>query len=110
MKRLGRERIYETIGAQEEGVAATELEIRDLQLRALAVDDGPVLAPVELERFAGRKPERNKRPAPGRLCLLVLLLSPASGKRRDTVVGAGEAQRTEVRVNLLEGSALFAGP
>jgi hypothetical protein len=62
MKRLGRERIYETIGAQEEGVAATELEIRDLQLGALAIDDGPVLAPVELERFAGRKPERNEYP------------------------------------------------
>ncbi len=98
------------IGTQEERTAVTELELCHLQLRALAVDDGPVLAPVELERFAGRKPERNKRPAPGRLCLLVLLLSPAPGKRRDTVVGAGEAQRTEVRVNLLKGSALFAGP
>ena len=87
-----------------------ELELRNLQLRALAIDDSPVLAPVELERFAGRKPERNKRPAPGRLCLLVLFLSPASGKRRHTVIETGEAQRAEVRVNLLEGSALLAGP
>jgi hypothetical protein len=98
------------IGTQEERAAVAELELCDLQLGALAVDHGPVLAPVELERFSGRKPERNERPASGRLCLLVLFLSPASGKRRDPVIGAGEAQRAEVRMNLLEGSALFAGP
>jgi hypothetical protein len=33
----------------------TELELRDLQLGALAVDDGPVLAPIELEGFTERK-------------------------------------------------------
>jgi hypothetical protein len=46
------------IGPQEEGAAVAELELRDLQLGTLAVDDGPVLAPVELERFPGRKPRR----------------------------------------------------
>ena len=98
------------IGPQEEGAAVAELELRDLQLGTLAVDDGPVLAPVELERFPGRKPERNEGPASGCLCLLVLFLSSASGKRRDAIIGAGEAQRTEIRVNLLEGSSLFARP
>jgi len=39
------------VSAQEERSAMTELELRDLQLGALAVDDGPVLAPIELEGF-----------------------------------------------------------
>lgn len=72
------------IGPHEEGAAVAELELCDLQLGTLAVDDGPVLATVELERFPGRKPERNEGSASGCLCLLVLFPSPASGKRRDT--------------------------
>src|SRR5471030_1281560 len=47
------------VSAQEERSAMTELELRDLQLGALAVDDGPVLAPIELEGLARREGQRN---------------------------------------------------
>jgi hypothetical protein len=78
------------MGTREKCTAVTELELRNLQLGALAIDDGPVLAPVELVRFASGKPEWSKGSASGRL--LAPFLSAAPGKRRDTVVGAGETR------------------
>jgi hypothetical protein len=43
------------IGPHEVRTAVAELEVGDLQLGADAVDLDPVLAPVELEGFAGRE-------------------------------------------------------
>jgi hypothetical protein len=40
-----------------------ELELRDRELLPLLADDRPVLAPVELERFARCKHEWHERPA-----------------------------------------------
>lgn len=43
------------VGPHNEGAAVAELGVGHLQLGALAGDDGPVFAPVELERFTGAK-------------------------------------------------------
>ena len=47
------------VGPEQEGSAVAQLEVRDLQLGALAGDDGPVLAPVELERLASAEGQRH---------------------------------------------------
>ena len=57
-----------------------ELEVRDLQLGALAGDDGPVLAPVELESFTGTEGQRYEGAASGGLLGLVALGGPRSGE------------------------------
>lgn len=98
----------EQIGAQEERSAVAELELRDLQLGALAIDDSPILAPVELKRFTKGKGEGHKGTATGGSGAFLLFLSPATRERGDKVAGAGEAQRAEVSVNLLQGSARLA--
>src|SRR5476649_2353386 len=85
----------------------TELELRDLQLGALAVDDGPVLAPVELEGFTERKGQRHKGASPSGSCVLLLLLAPAPRECSDPIIRAGETQRAQVSVDLLERSALL---
>ena len=55
------------IGPHDEGAAERQLEMRDLQLGPLAAQDRPVLAPVELEGFAGLERQRHERAAPGAL-------------------------------------------
>ena len=83
-----------------------QLELGDLQLGALAADDGPVFAPVELEGFAGGEAQRNES-ASGRLGGLMLHLPPMAGKGSDPVVGTGVAQRGQVGMHLAQIAALF---
>jgi hypothetical protein len=47
------------VGPHEEGAAVAQLEVRDLELGADAIDLDPVLAPVELECLAGGKLQGN---------------------------------------------------
>jgi len=96
------------VGPQQERPAVAELEVRDLQLGAFAVDDGPVLAPVELEGFAGAERERDEGAAPGGLLGLVAACDPRPCERSHAVVGAFEAEHDEVGVHLLQRSALLA--
>jgi len=96
------------ICAQEECPAVAELELRDLQLGALAVNDRPVLAPVELKRFALSEKQRDERTFAGCLRLLQLLLAPATCEGGHAVVGSGEAECTQIGVDLLEGASLLA--
>jgi hypothetical protein len=67
------------VGTQVEGPAVTELGVGHLQLDALAADDGPVLAPVELEGLAKGKHQRHEGAAACSLLGLVLTLPPAAG-------------------------------
>ena len=57
-----------------------QLDMRHLQLGAFAVQNGKVLAPVELEGFAGVKMQRHKGPAPRRLLLAMPICFPPSRK------------------------------
>ena len=96
------------IGAQQEGPAVRQLDMRHLQLRAFATQDRKVLAPVELEGIAGVKMQRNKSPAPRRLLLALPIRPPPTRKGRDTGIRAGEAKRHQIGVQLLHCAPLFA--
>ena len=74
------------IGPDNEGAAVAKLEVRSLQLGPFAADNGPLLAPVELESFARLENQRNKGPAAGRLLLPLPMLLPGAGERRNTAV------------------------
>ncbi|KQV42747.1 hypothetical protein ASE37_20025 [Rhizobium sp. Root268] len=47
------------IGPNDEGTTVAQLHMRHLQLGALIADDGPVLRPIELERFARFEGQRH---------------------------------------------------
>ena len=71
-----------------EGPAVRQLGMGDLQFDALAAQNRPVLAPVELERLARREDQRHERTAPGRLLLRLTVRLPASDEGRDPAVRA----------------------
>ena len=96
------------IGAQQKGPAVRQLELGNLQLGAFAADHGPVLAPVELEGFAGGERQRNKGAAAGGPGGLMLHLPPVPGKGGDPVVGTRVAKRHQVGVDLPQVAALLA--
>ena len=96
------------IGPQQECPAVRQLDMRHLQLGALAAQNGPVLAPVELEGLAGREDERHEGPAPRGLQFPMPIRPPLSCKGGDPVVGTGEAQGDKIGVQLLDGAALLA--
>lgn len=86
------------VGTQDKGAAMAELEVRHLQLDALTLNDGPVLAPIELERLPRGKHQRHKRASPSGPCHLLLRLAPAPGKGRNPIIGPGITQRAQVRM------------
>ena len=64
------------IGAQQKGPAVRQLDVRHLQLRALAAQNRKVLAPVELEGVARVKVQWHKGPAPCRLLFTLAICFP----------------------------------
>jgi hypothetical protein len=96
------------IGADEEGAAVAKLKMRRLELYPLAADDRPVLAPVELKRFARLEYQGNESAAAGRLVLPLPMLLPAAGKRRNTTVRPLEPEGHQVRMQLLDCPPLLA--
>jgi hypothetical protein len=58
------------IGAENEGAAAGQFEVSDLQFGSLAADDRPIFRPVELERLARQKRQRHEHAAAARLLFL----------------------------------------
>jgi len=97
------------IGAHDERAAVAELEVRHLQLGALAGDDSPVLAPVELECLARAEGQRHEGAASGGLLHFVAVCIPLACKGRHAVVRPLVAQRCQIGVHLLERAALLAG-
>ena len=96
------------IGSQEKGAAVRQLDMGDLKLRALSADNCEVLAPVELERFAGAESQRDEGAAPRRLLLALSVSPPIPGKSRNPVVGTGKPERHQIGVHLLQRLPLFA--
>ena len=96
------------IGAQKERPAVAQLELRHLELDALAGNHRPVLAPVELERLTRSKRQRHKRAAPGGPRQLLLRLSPRPGKRRHPVIRALETQGNQIRVQTPQVATMLA--
>gem|GEM_PF-1674071 len=96
------------VGPDVEGPAVAELEVRHLQLGALATQHGPVLAPVELEGLAGLEDQGHECAAPGGLLFLLALERPVSRERSHAVVRAVEAEFHQLGVHLLQRAPLFA--
>lgn len=82
-----------------------ELEVRDLQLGALAGDDGPVLAPVELEGLARADTQGHEGATAAGLLDLVPVRGPCAGEGGRAVVGAVVADCHAVGVHLLFATA-----
>jgi len=56
--------------------------MRNLQLNALAADDGIVLTPIELECFAWAERQRNEYASARRLLLTLSIRPPITGEGR----------------------------
>jgi hypothetical protein len=97
------------IGSDEEGAAMGQLDMRDLQLRALTAKHRVVFAPVELEGLPGPERQGDEDTAPGGLLLALAFYTPFSGEGRDPVVGARVAKRHQIAMQLLHRSPLLAG-
>ena len=66
----------ERIGPYDERPAVRQLGMSCLQLQPFAAQNGPVLAPVELEGFAGLEHQRHERAPARRLLLDLTVRSP----------------------------------
>lgn len=80
----------------------------DLQFGALAAQNGKVLAPVELERFARAERQQNECPAPRGLLLALAICPPIPGKGRNPTVGPREAERHQIGMQMLHCPPLLA--
>jgi len=97
------------IGPENEGAAVAELEVSDLQFGPLATDDRTVFRPVELERFARQKRQRNEHAAAARLLFLLPSGLPVASEGRHAIVGAVVAEDGQIGVQLLGRPLLLAG-
>jgi hypothetical protein len=98
------------ISADDEGAAVAKLDVRHLQLDANAADNRKILAPVELESFAGCKRQWYEASPASSLLQPFALLLPDPGKRRHTVVGTVVAKADEIPIQLLGRPSLLAWP
>src|ERR1700761_1080501 len=98
------------IGTDDEGPAMAELAMRNLQLDAGAADDGKILAPVELERFAWRKRQRHKGAPSSRPLKQFAFLLPGPRESGHPIVRAVIAKADQVTMQLLDRPTLFARP
>jgi hypothetical protein len=85
-----------------------QLDMRHLKLGALVGQMPVVFAPVELKRLAGLKRQRNEGAASCGLLLPLSVCPPVPRKRRNPVVGAGEAERDKIGMHLLQRPPLLA--
>jgi hypothetical protein len=82
--------------------------VRHLELGPFASDNRPILAPIELEGFAGRKGQRHEgAPAAGLLLKLPVSL-PAASKRSHPPIGTFIPQCGKVGVHPLCRALLLA--
>ena len=96
------------IGPKQEGPAVRQLDMRHLQLRALAAQNRKILTPVKLEGIAGLKVQRHESPAPRRLLFTLTIRFPLAGKSCHPGIRAGKTKRHEIGVQLLHGATLLA--
>jgi hypothetical protein len=81
--------------------------VRDLELRALATQNGKIFVPVELECLARAKRQRNEGAAACRLLLSLAICAPLSGEGCQAVVASGEAERDQISMHPLQGPPLL---
>ena len=96
------------VRSHDEDPAVRQLGVRDLKLDAFASENGPVLAPVELERLARCKGQRNERPSSRSMLLGVPIRFPVAHEGCDTIVRAVIAQAKQIGVQLTRCTSLLA--
>ena len=82
--------------------------MRDLKFGALTANVGPVLAPIELEGFAGREHQRHVGAAPRRLFRSMPIFTPCPGESCYAFIGAIISQLHQISMHLLHCPPLFA--
>lgn len=75
--------------------------MRDMQLRPLAIDDGIVFTPIELECLAWSERQRHKYAATRRLLLTLPVSPPITREGGNTTIGAGKAKNYQIGMKLL---------
>ena len=96
------------VAPDQKSPAVRQLDMRHLQLGALAAQHGKILAPIKLKRLAGAKDQRNEGSAPCGLAFLLPLCPPVARKRRNPAIGTREAQYHQIRMQLLCRPPLLA--
>ena len=79
-----------------------QLDMRHLKLGALVGQMPVVFAPVELEGLSRAESQWHEGAAARGLLLALPVCPPLPRKRRNPVVGAGEAERDEIGMHLLQ--------
>jgi hypothetical protein len=95
------------IGPDAERPAMAELEMRHLQLGALAGNHRPILAPVELERLPWPKYQRDERAAAGSFKRLLAFGAPFPVEGRHPPVRTFEPEGYQICVDLPQSAPLF---
>jgi hypothetical protein len=96
------------IGAQKKRSVVRQCEVRHLQFHPVAADDRPIFAPVELERFARLKGQRNKRAASASEFFALPIGFPRASKGGNATIGALIAKGSQIRMQLFERAFLLA--
>jgi hypothetical protein len=78
----------------------------DLQFDPLIADDRPILAPVELERFARLECQRHEDAAANRLLFSLSISFPVANKGSHAAIGAVEAKGHQISMQLLDRARL----
>jgi len=88
--------------------AVRKLDMRHLQLDALASHKGPIFAPVELERLAWCKHQRHESSPICRVIRPLPFALPFPHEGRNPFIGTVIAQLHQIGVHQFRRSALFA--
>lgn len=74
------------IGPHQKCAAVRQLDMGDLKLEALALDIGPVLAPIELECLAQLNDQRHENTPVSPMLSTLSFALPVSHEDRDTLI------------------------
>lgn len=96
------------IGADKKSAAIGQLHVSDLQFDPLATNDRPILAPVELERFARLECQAHESASANGLLFSLPIRLPGAGKGGHAAIGAFKTKRNQISMQLLDCALLLA--
>jgi hypothetical protein len=82
--------------------------VGNLQFGPLAADDRPILAPVELERFARLEGQGHEGAAPNSLLFSLSIRLPGAGIGGHAAIGTLKSKRNQISMQLLDRALLLA--
>jgi hypothetical protein len=96
------------VSANKKGPAVRQLHVSDLQFDPLIANDRPILAPVELERFARLECQRHEDAAANSLLFSLSISFPVADKGGHAAIGAVETESHQIGMQLLDRAFLLA--